>query len=127
MLYALVDAAGSVVRMQDHVAPPHALAPEKGLKWLPMEDVRPEPGPGEILEGPAVTVEADRVVRTWTTLSKPLPDRLAEVHAARRAAYPAVGDQLDALFKARAGDPAELTTIDAAIAAVKATYPKPEV
>lgn len=50
---------------------------------------------------------------------------LAACHTARRAAYPPIGDQLDAAFKARRGDPAPLTAIDAAIAAVKAAYPKP--
>jgi hypothetical protein len=125
MLYALIDAAETVRRYEEHPAPPPALAPEKGLKWLAVEDVRPEPGAGEIFDGPAVTVEVDRVVRTWTARPKTVAERLADAQATRRAAYPAVGDQLDALFKARAGAPAELTAIDAAIAAVKAAHPKP--
>lgn len=46
--------------------------------------------------------------------------------ASRRAAYPSLGDQLDALFKARRGDGSELAAIDGAIQAVKAAHPKPE-
>lgn len=52
-------------------------------------------------------------------------ERLTACHAARRAAYPPIGDQLDAAFKARLGDTADQEAIDAAIAAVKARYPKP--
>jgi hypothetical protein len=43
---------------------------------------------------------------------------------ARRAEYPSVGDQLDALFKARQGDPSELAAVDARIREVKARHPK---
>lgn len=53
-------------------------------------------------------------------------ERLAACHAARRAAYPPIGDQLDAAFKARLGDTAAQDAIDAEIAAVKARYPLPE-
>ena len=38
--------------------------------------------------------------------------------------YPALGDQLDALYWARKGDTAALDDIDTAIAAVKEAYPK---
>jgi len=51
--------------------------------------------------------------------------RLAACHAARRDAYPSIGDQLDAAFKARRGDTADQQAIDAAIRAVKARYPRP--
>lgn len=43
----------------------------------------------------------------------------------RSAAYPAVSDQLDAMYKARHGDPADLEAIDELIRRVKCTYPKP--
>ena len=47
---------------------------------------------------------------------------LAACHAARRAAYPAIPDQLDAVWKG--GD--ELEAMRAAVLAVKAQFPKPE-
>jgi hypothetical protein len=46
-------------------------------------------------------------------------------HAKRASAYPSLGDQLDATFKARAGDSTQLAAIDASIASVKTTFPKP--
>lgn len=52
-------------------------------------------------------------------------DLMAMCHALRHANYPSIGDQLDALFKARQGDTAALERIDARIADVKARYPKP--
>jgi hypothetical protein len=44
---------------------------------------------------------------------------------ARLAEYPSLGDQLDALYKARQGDPSELAELDARIREVKARHPKP--
>ena len=43
---------------------------------------------------------------------------------ARQGAYPAIGDQLDALFWAREGDDSQLKLFDEQIKAVKAKYPK---
>ena len=51
---------------------------------------------------------------------------LAKCHALRIGEYPAIGDQMDAAFKARQGDNSQQVAIDAAIEAVKAKYPKPE-
>ncbi|MCG6966682.1 MAG: XkdW family protein [Chromatiaceae bacterium] len=48
-------------------------------------------------------------------------------HELRRTTYPAVGDQLDALYKARHGNDAQLKVIDEQIARVKERYPKPEI
>lgn len=124
-LYALIDAAGTVLRVEAHDTPPPALAAAKGLRWLPVADTMPEPGPLEVREGPVVTVGETAVTRTWTVRPKTHEERLADCHAARRAAYPPIGDQLDAAFKARAGDPTQQAAIDAAIAAVKAAWPKP--
>jgi hypothetical protein len=42
----------------------------------------------------------------------------------RQAEYPAIGDQLDALWKARQGNPAEADAMALDIAAVKNKYPK---
>lgn len=50
---------------------------------------------------------------------------LAECHRLRMMEYPAIGDQLDAAFKARRGDASQQQAIDAQIAGVKAKYPKP--
>jgi hypothetical protein len=49
----------------------------------------------------------------------------AQVDANRRAAYPAIGDQLDAIYKARQGDTTMQAEIDQAITNVKAQYPNP--
>lgn len=125
MLYALIDAAGTIRRFDTHEIPPPALAPAKGLRWLPVADTKPEPGPEEALEGPVVTVGETAVARVWTLRPKTYDERLADCHAARRAAYPPIGDQLDADYKARRGDPAPQAAIDAAIAAVKTAWPKP--
>jgi hypothetical protein len=43
----------------------------------------------------------------------------------RRAEYPGVGDQLDAAYKARRGDPSEQHAQDALITDIKMKYPKP--
>lgn len=51
---------------------------------------------------------------------------LAKCHALRIGEYPAIGDQMDAAFKARQGDVSQQETIDAQIEAVKIKYPKPE-
>lgn len=42
----------------------------------------------------------------------------------RQLSYPALGDQLDALYWSRQGDDTKQQAIDTAIAEVKATYPK---
>lgn len=42
----------------------------------------------------------------------------------RAVSYPAVGDQLDALYWARQGSTAQLAAVDGEIEAVKALYPK---
>ena len=42
----------------------------------------------------------------------------------RAFAYPPVGDQLDAMYKARMGDPSELEAIDQQIAEIKERYPR---
>jgi hypothetical protein len=125
MIHMLVGAADAPPRYQYFTEPPPQLPPEKGLRWLPVEDNAPAPREDEILDGPMLSVEADRVRRVWTVRLKTYAEKLTAVQAARRQAYPAAGDQLDALFKARAGDGAELAAIDAAIQAVKAAHPKP--
>lgn len=125
MLYALIDGAGTIRRFEELPAATPDLAAEKGLRWLPVEDQRPTPAENETLGGPAVTVEADKVRRVWNLRPKTAAEKLAEVQAARAAAYPPIGDQLDAAFKARTGDGDELAAIDAAIQAVKAAHPKP--
>ena len=49
-------------------------------------------------------------------------DPTPDYRALRRGDYPAVGDQLDVIWR---NDPAELATMRAVIAAVKAKHPKP--
>lgn len=54
-------------------------------------------------------------------------DELADVHLARRLAYPPVGDQLDCLWKAmRDGALPKVEPFFSDIAAVKAAHPKPK-
>ena len=124
MLYALTF-NNVVERFELCDTPPLALPSEKSMRWLPVVDDAPTLGDGEVLDGPAITVDTDKVRRVWTIRPKTYAEKLTEVQVARRAAYPALGDQLDALFKARAGDETELAAIDAAIQAVKAAHPKP--
>lgn len=125
MLYALANGTDAVVGYAEFTAPPPDLSPGKPLRWLPVIDQQPVPAAGETLAGPVITISADGVTRAWTARPKTYDELLTECYAARRAAYPAIGDQLDAAFKARAGDAAALAAVDAAIAGVKAAYPKP--
>jgi len=46
--------------------------------------------------------------------------------ALRRAEYPTVGDQLDAAYKARHGNPSQQSAQDDLITDIKLKYPKPE-
>lgn len=62
---------------------------------------------------------------TVTELEPTANDLLAACRALRHANYPSIGEQLDALYKARHGDPSDLIEIDAKIAEVKMRYPKP--
>ena len=55
----------------------------------------------------------------------PYETALALCHKHRLGAYPSVGDQLDAAYKARQGDTTVLSQVDQVIANVKAQYPKP--
>lgn len=68
----------------------------------------PQPTPRELAD----IVEGHR--EAWT---------LHGYRDARLAEYPSIGDQLDALYKARHGDDSELQAIDARIAEVKARHP----
>jgi hypothetical protein len=45
----------------------------------------------------------------------------------RKAEYPDIGDQLDAAYKARRGEPEEQGEMDARITDIKMKYPKPGV
>ena len=97
---------------------------------------------GELFE--EVIVENDKVEETTAMFNESLisgdPDTytlevidldenydflLEQCYKKRLAAYPSIGDQLDAGYKARNGDASQLTAIDASIASVKSTFPKP--
>lgn len=76
MFYALVDTVAGTVRdgsIQDFSPsdPPPQLAPAKGLRWLPVTDIRPTPGADEILDGPDIAITTDKVLRVWTARAKP--------------------------------------------------------
>lgn len=119
-MYAIISPNGSVNSVQFTAA-----ITSKGCRCLPLTDIKPVPASDEMLIGPEIYVEADGVRRVWRVRPKTYAEKLAEVHAARAAAYPPLGDQLDAAFKARMGDGSELAALDAAIQAVKAAHPKP--
>jgi len=69
----------------------------------------PQPGPEELAEAMQAISGVD-----------PVKD-----HAVQRLReYPSVGDQLDALYKARLGDDSELSRLDGMIRRVKEKYPK---
>lgn len=59
---------------------------------------------------------------TAPTVGPPLNKQYIEK---RRAAYPPIGDQLDAIYWAAKGDPKPQLAIFELITAVKALYPKP--
>lgn len=97
------------------------LAPGASEGWIkPLVD-GPMPEGARIV-GPKFTVRDDDVLREWDT--RPLTDE--DVAADRRAAYPAIGDQLDALWKAldRAGLPDEVAAMLARVKQVKKDHPK---
>ena len=69
---------------------------------------QPEPSSSELLQ------IVERHSDEWTSSS---------YREVRVAEYPSVGDQLDALYKARHGDDSELQAIDEKIKIVKAQHP----
>lgn len=76
MLFALIDATDTVIRYSEADAAPPTLAPEKGLRWAPVTDIRPAPQDGEVLSGPQLTVTAAGLTRTWTVIPAPVPQRV---------------------------------------------------
>jgi hypothetical protein len=132
MLYGLVNAANEILRYAEFDGPPPTLAASKGLRWLLVSDTKPTPGEGEVLEGPVVTVGPDVITRVWTARAMTYAERLAACHAARRTAYPPIGDQLDAIMRGfealSAGEPLppEVAAWVADCQAVKSAHPKPD-
>lgn len=76
MLYALVSPLGDIARFLSAPA-----VTGKGFRCLPVEDVRPEAGLGEILDGPEIVVQGDKVVRTWTARPAPPPTAVSMAQA----------------------------------------------
>lgn len=98
MMYALVTSTDAIERYQVFDVDPPLLAEAKGLRWLPVVDTLPTPGPGERLTGPTVVVGADAVARSWTV--EPIPrDELAA--SLKSAVAAAVQSHLDATARAR--------------------------
>lgn len=107
MLNALTTPAGEIIRFEETDAPPPTLAPEKGLRWLPVIDTLPTPGDGEVLTGPEVIGGADAVSRVWTVVPAPVPPVPAAVSmVAARLALSAAGlsDRVDAAVAAIGAD-----------------------
>lgn len=59
-------------------------------------------------------------------IAQPVPSALDAVRAARKRAYPPLADLADALYWHANGRPELLAAYLADVAAVKASYPKPE-
>ena len=72
---------------------------------------------GEELDSEVITGEDEQ-------LSDDPEKTLLDWKQLRQQVYPTRGDQLDALYKARKGDPSELQEIDVAIEEVKTLIPK---
>jgi len=69
--------------------------------------------------GQVTTIAEDREMRRQAELQ-----RLYTYGEVRQAFYPPLGDQLDALYWARNGDPTRQASLDAEITAVKEDFPK---
>ena len=109
MEYALVTADDAILRYQVLDEDPPALAPEKGLRWLPVEDTKPEPGADEGLSGPTITVTASAVERVWTVVPyvAPVPDKVTNFQARAVLISTGLFEQVDAAIKA-GNDPVAL-------------------
>ena len=69
--YALVNAAGDIKIIREDVDP--AVQTKAGWRWIPVEQVGRDAAfdaETEIKSGPVVTVEASRVVETWSVRAK---------------------------------------------------------
>lgn len=93
--------------------------------WLPLEDRREPLTAGARYAVPSYEITETKVIRKWGKAQLKPEDELELVRNLRKAQYPSIGDQLDAAFKARNGDTAQQEEIDAKIACVKASFPKP--
>lgn len=88
MLYALIDGAGTIRRYEDFPAAAPDLAAEKGLRWLPVEDQRPNDQPeGGALMVTSETVEGGGVTRVWAVAPATSPQvvSMAQARIALRA------------------------------------------
>lgn len=70
-MWALVDPSNnitSIVQNQDVDAQGKVtIKTRAGYRWLPLEDTKPQTTPAApVLEGPVITVLADKVTRVWT-------------------------------------------------------------
>jgi hypothetical protein len=84
--YALVDvrpAEPMVTRYQEFEEPPPPLAAAKGLRWLPVVEIKPAPEAHKVLEGPAIVVTASAVEQVWTARSLAADDVAASLAQAR--------------------------------------------
>lgn len=68
MLYALLNSEDSILRYQDFDEMPLALAPEKELRWLPVQDTKSAPAAGYQLQGPSVSITQTAVTRVWSAV-----------------------------------------------------------
>ncbi|SMH62832.1 hypothetical protein [Azospirillum agricola] len=137
MLYVLVTAEGAIARndhgmdrYQDFDAAPPALAVAKGLRWLPVIDTRPDPGPGEALAGPVVTVGTGAVTRAWSTIPPDLSILRDAAIAANNAAagkarerYLTPGTGQETTYAAKQAEVGRWIAAGRSADATAATYP----
>lgn len=108
-------------------------------EWLAKYDIAPvRRGPVPDFDSAAhVLVDADiekiggSFISQYALREKTPEERLEDVHSLRRAEYPDIGDQLDAVMKwafteTEISLPAELKSLAAKCMSVKSKYPKPE-
>jgi hypothetical protein len=128
-----VSASGEIVGGASSVQLP---ADDQG-EWWPTTFIIPEYDPVVTIVRDRFDLDVDiqrkRLVATWVVEPKTAADLLAACHEDRRASYPPIGDQLDAImlgFRAMIDEGASLPAATVAwveaCEAVKAAHPKPE-
>lgn len=79
MEHALVNNSGEILRYEEFTLAPPALAPQKGLRWLPVDETRPAFNPEtDSISGAVVTLTPSGVKRVFTVTPKTAAEKNAE-------------------------------------------------